>query len=1060
MTERILRGVCLAVCVAAAAVAHAATIPYTANTTISAPLALTEDTTIEVASGKTVVYDANAIISGGYALTKTGKGKLILAGANTFTEGVTISQGSLMASNSLALGMGDVTILGQRDNYTGICQLEIAGAGKGETFITTIANNVNVTGTSSFDYPALVAYGQNAVLSGDVNASADFAYYDDDDSAKAISSAYSSRWSIVTSLTFSGDITIAGAMISDGWTTFLYTGRVSAGSFDHHQQRRLSNHNQTHKFSGAVTIAGDFLNTRQKFWFNNGFTAGGTLLWNNKAYYPMQGLIYLGAGKDATVGAFETVITGTGAYTLRNNEKDDWIFNRDTSAMKTLTIKGPDRVNRTPTNVVSELRYMNKLSIEVDAYDGFMQTFTATNNNISGTLTVTCGGVTMGSVATFPQVKVVTVGANGVFSNESAQALSLGSVKTLTVDGEFVSSTIPFANDGTVAVSIGANGSVTFPEDSTITLDTLTINGVLQAPRTYAKGSLAQVHGANLLVLNGAAVATATWDGDGNINEPSNWESGSLPELTQFATAPTFAVRGTHADINTDVQFSGISFAAPAGTDGFELRGAGGGVQVGSGGISLDGTSLETARRYTISAPLDAIAGQTWSVPSNQTLVIDNALTNINGTVTVEGSYGRIELKGTNTFAGALISTATVFEVSGLVATPGHVSQGAAVENGARTMTILGAYPPGTYWKKSGGNLYVSNAVIEKPLYVSYGGDGGIVSRAGTTNVFMGDVQWPTPGLGFVIGKNSELVLRGGFTTGWSFRPTGDDLSAVMRICDTPVTATASTGWNITRGKLSIEVPGNTIKILSTGGAADQTSSYTNILLDLAVSYAFNDAQDVALMNGYYFSNANSKMMLKEKGYAEINLNDTTQRVATLCGSSVAKFKGEYPATIEVLKQREIPGNTATSIPFVNAADMFLASKIEGNVTIAMYGTANPLLLTNRVFESYGDIIVTNGTMEFAANASWPNGTNVTVSGSGLLKIGQSGTFGKQAVLRFADNGRMYIPEGVEQTFAEGWDGDRPLKGGRSYDASTLPGRITGGGSIYIRRQRFMIILY
>ena len=710
------------------------------------------------------------------------------------------------------------------------------------------------------------------------------------------------------------------------------------------------------------------------------------------------------------------------------------------------------------------MRFNNNLSITVDAYDGFTQAFDGIDswvvtNTMNGALTVTRGAVKIGSLATFPNVPSVTVGENGVFSNESAQVLSLGSVTNLTVDGEFATSTIPFVNDGTVSLSIGANGSVTFPEDCTITLDTLTINGIIQAPRTYSKGSLAQVHGANLLVMNGTESATATWDGDGDVNEPSNWEGGNLPELTQYVTAPTFAAGGTHADINTDVQFNGIAFSAPAGTDGFELRGAGGGIQVGAGGISLDGTDLETARRYTISAPLDVIASQTWSVPSNQTLAIDNALTNINGIVTVEGSRGCIELKGTNTFAGAFISTATVFEVSGLVATPGHVSQGAAVVNGANTMTILGVYPLGSTTKSS-GNLYVSNAVIEKPLYITYSGDGGIVSRAGTTNIFMGDIQWQVPGFNFVIGKNSELVFRGGFTTGWSFRPVGDDLTSVMRICDTPVTATASPGWTITRGKLSIEVPGNRIKILSTGGSADYASSYTNILLDLAVSYAFDDAQKIALMNGYYFNNAAVKMMPKEKGYAEIDLNGTTQRVATLCGTVISKFKGgESPAMIEVLKQCEIPGNTSTSDPFVNAADMHLASSIEGNVTIAMYGTENPLLLTNRVFESYGDIVVTNGTMEFAADASWPNGTNVTVSGNGLLKIGQADTFGKQAVLRFADTGSMYIPEGVTQNFAEVWDGDVLLKGGRSYNATTLPGRITGGGSIYIRQKRCMVII-
>jgi len=132
---------------------------------------------------------------------------------------------------------------------------------------------------------------------------------------------------------------------------------------------------------------------------------------------------------------------------------------------------------------------------------------------------------------------------------------------------------------------------------------------------------------------------------------------------------------------------------------------------------------------------------------------------------------------------------------------------------------------------------------------------------------------------------------------------------------------------------------------------------------------------------------------------------------------------------------------------------MFLASEIEGNVTIAMYGTDNPLILTNRAFASYGDIIVGAGTMEFTADASWLNGTNVTVSGTGRLKIGQGATFNrKHAVIRFADSGKIEIPAGVVQVFSEGWKDDTPLRQGMTYTAAELPEHIAGAGAIHIAR--------
>ena len=50
-------------------------ISYTTTQTVSTPLAVTEATEIEVASGKTVTFDASAVISGASAITKTGAGK-------------------------------------------------------------------------------------------------------------------------------------------------------------------------------------------------------------------------------------------------------------------------------------------------------------------------------------------------------------------------------------------------------------------------------------------------------------------------------------------------------------------------------------------------------------------------------------------------------------------------------------------------------------------------------------------------------------------------------------------------------------------------------------------------------------------------------------------------------------------------------------------------------------------------------------------------------------------------------------------------------------------------
>ena len=125
--------------------------------------------------------------------------------------------------------------------------------------------------------------------------------------------------------------------------------------------------------------------------------------------------------------------------------------------------------------------------------------------------------------------------------------------------------------------------------------------------------------------------------------------------------------------------------------------------------------------------------------------------------------------------------------------------------------------------------------------------------------------------------------------------------------------------------------------------------------------------------------------------------------------------------------------------------------RFEGMVSLQKHGTAT-LTLTNKTesaySQSYGDVAVTNGVLEFAAGATWLNGTNVTVSGSGTLKLNAANTFnGEHAVIRFADNGKIDVPPGVTQVFADGWNGDRHMRG--TYTTAYCD-RVTGGGEIRI----------
>jgi hypothetical protein len=85
------------------------------------------------------------------------------------------------------------------------------------------------------------------------------------------------------------------------------------------------------------------------------------------------------------------------------------------------------------------------------------------------------------------------------------------------------------------------------------------------------------------------------------------------------------------------------------------------------------------------------------------------------------------------------------------------------------------------------------------------------------------------------------------------------------------------------------------------------------------------------------------------------------------------------------------------------------------------------------------------------------NGTNVTVSGSGTLKLNAANTFNREhAVIRFADNGAINVPSGVTQVFAEGWDGENQMRGTYKSGSSS---RVTGGGAIRVGDVGFRMLV-
>ncbi|EGS6534390.1 autotransporter outer membrane beta-barrel domain-containing protein [Salmonella enterica] len=216
---------------------------YTGGTTISGGTlvatnvdalgsgAVTDNATLELNTGGT--FD-NAI-SGSGQVVKSGDDVLTLSGANSYSGGTLISDGTLVASNVEALGTGDVT-----DNATlemntgGDFDNAISGSGQvvksGDETLTLSGSNTYTGGTLISD-GTLVASNVEALGTGDVTDDAVLELNTGGDFDNAISGSGQVVKSGDETLTLSGSNTYTGGTLISGGT--LVASNVEAlGSGD------------------------------------------------------------------------------------------------------------------------------------------------------------------------------------------------------------------------------------------------------------------------------------------------------------------------------------------------------------------------------------------------------------------------------------------------------------------------------------------------------------------------------------------------------------------------------------------------------------------------------------------------------------------------------------------------------------------------------------------------------------------------------------------------------------------------------------------------------------
>ncbi|EIK9216764.1 autotransporter-associated beta strand repeat-containing protein [Salmonella enterica] len=178
---------------------------------------VTNNATLELNTGG----DFTNNISGSGQVVKSGDDTLTLSGANSYTGGTTISGGTLVATNVEALGSGDVTNNAVLElNTGGTFDNAISGSGQvvksGDKTLTLSGAN-SYTGGTTINDGTLVATSVDALGTGDVTDDATLELNTGGDFDNAIGGSGNVVKSGADTLTLSGSNTYTGGtLISDG----------------------------------------------------------------------------------------------------------------------------------------------------------------------------------------------------------------------------------------------------------------------------------------------------------------------------------------------------------------------------------------------------------------------------------------------------------------------------------------------------------------------------------------------------------------------------------------------------------------------------------------------------------------------------------------------------------------------------------------------------------------------------------------------------------------------------------------------------------------------------
>ena len=988
------------------------------------PMDLTKSTVIDIGEGAVTNYTGQ--FSGGASLSKKGLGQLVMsngANAGSFSGSISIELGSVRMDTDGALGTGGITYngngSGKADNIHEVV-FNAAGA--------TVPNNIGVkSSVSAYAYPAIRVL-KNTTFTGRIRGF----QAKDGTNPKNISIQDNPDGSVQT--VFAGKVcayddynrfndptddvksTNPNGYYLQVHGEMTFTGQVCCKGLD-------MSCNGNSAVVGSVHMAGhdndlDWIKlSRGNLYIESIDGLPGYVWWDSYASITDQehGSVFLKAAEVRLAGFRSDKILGDGrGQTVMRASSY-------TASNPRVTITGNGLAGQTLTG---SPRFLSSIDVVLDAPADFTQVLQNRTHDFSyGSLTVSNGTLRL------------------------AGAFRCGGLAKLEVSGGRLDASSSYSG---VALFTDAYAKTTLP--------TFRLNGDGQIGGTCKSISVSKfiyngtdmgygvfTHAVCPNIDEGFTVrvdyppsdtVTATWTGagtDDSIQTAANWSwSGSpeLPPLTGRELVATFAEGGSSAAVDAETEWRGIVFKlAP-----FVLAGDQTLLLFENGLKTVRSATTEGPRVFTVGARLELQSDkQVFDIAAGDTVELLGGFGGRFGAPFTVGLTGRGSMRIANNdqqpFNGTICVTNGLLEVDGPL---GSAASAGGIEVRNWTNKLAEAN-----WET--GMLVLSNAHVYGSLLFSRNAGQNYSWKweryfeiaPNTTNVVEGPVN-VSDTINPRFGSGSVLRCKQGWrqSSGYLTVQIPDRIRDVNVIFDGPLV-------QLNTGKGVSVVNGLLYTFNSTGC---DIRGYIGGSSEFTVDYAFDKC---ALYNLY--------------GGSTIDLKNTRQRVDKLStsSSSLGYVKGVFPACLEI--------GVGTSDP----AKQFIRTVFQGEASLLMGGD-QIALVTNVTSTTVGDVAVTNGVLEFAHNAAWQYGTNVTVSGTGRLKLNRDDTFDKRfAVLHLGGTGVIEMKSGTLQSFRGGTIEDAEgnvtqIPAGTYTGAPTegvMAGRVTGGGAVKVRGSGCILVV-